>query len=104
MEKVKPNLEATGSSTRTMASLEDALRMVESSEVIGLDLETTGLDPYEAALRLVQVSNGSETYVIDAWTNVEVGKLFEALAPKTVVAHNAKFEWSWVYHRYRITL
>ena len=79
--------------------------MVEASELVALDLETTGLDPHEAALRLVQVSNGNETYVIDAWSDhVRVEELFEVLARKTVIAHNAKFEWSWVYHLYGIEL
>jgi ribonuclease D len=96
-------LDTTSSSTNP--SLNDALRMVEASELVALDLETTGLDPHEAALRLVQVSNGNETYVIDAWSDhVRVEELFEVLARKTVIAHNAKFEWSWVYHLYGIEL
>jgi DNA polymerase I len=79
--------------------------MIAASDLVALDLETTGLNPHEAALRLVQVSNGNETYVIDAWSDdVRVEELFEALARKTVIAHNAKFEWSWVYHLYGIEL
>src|SRR5215210_1139764 len=79
--------------------------MIEASDLVALDLETTGLDPHEAALRLVQVSNGSETYVIDTWSDaVHVERVFEALTKKTVIAHNAKFEWSWVYHLYGVEL
>jgi DNA polymerase-1 len=85
--------------------IETVLRMIETSDLVALDLETTGLDPHEAALRLVQISNGPETYVIDSWSDeVPVERIFEALAMKSVIAHNAKFEWSWVYHLYGIEL
>ena len=85
--------------------VKDVLAMIEGAEFIALDIETTGLDPHEHALRLVQLSTGAETYVIDSWSDsVPVEEIFEALAPKTVLAHNAKFEWSWVYHLYGIDL
>jgi len=98
-------LEATGISRKTDAVVEEVLKMIEGAEHVALDIETTGLDPHEHALRLLQISTGQETYVIDSWSdNVQVERVFEALAKKTVLAHNAKFEWSWVYCLYGIEL
>ena len=98
-------MEATGISRKTDAVVEEVLKMIEGAEHVALDIETTGLDPHEHALRLLQISTGQETYVIDSWSdNVQVERVFEALAKKTVLAHNAKFEWSWVYCLYGIEL
>jgi len=79
--------------------------LVEASKIVGLDIETTGLNPRKDKIRLVQVSDGDKTYIVDAF-KVNVGPLIEALAarPEKVIAHGAKFEWSFVYHHYGIAL
>ncbi len=56
-------MEATGISRKTDAVVEEVLKMIEGAEHVALDIETTGLDPHEHALRLLQISTGQETYV-----------------------------------------
>ncbi len=78
-------------------------------EYLGFDTETTELDPYEGNIRLVQLSNGKNTFVIDLKpfadrgdlrTSQELAPLRELLAaPKPIkIAHNAKFDAKWVRH------
>jgi DNA polymerase I-like protein with 3'-5' exonuclease and polymerase domains len=95
----------SNTSTKSKAKLADALALVEASKIVGLDIETTGLNPRKDKIRLVQVSDGDKTYIVDAF-KVNVGPLIEALAarPEKVIAHGAKFEWSFVYHHYGIAL
>jgi DNA polymerase I-like protein with 3'-5' exonuclease and polymerase domains/intein/homing endonuclease len=80
-----------------------------SEEYLGFDTETTELDPYEGNIRLVQLSNGKSTYVIDLKpfatrgdlrTMEELALLRELLAaPKPIkIAHNAKFDAKWIRH------
>jgi DNA polymerase I len=79
--------------------------MVENGEVVALDLETTGLDPRGADIRLVQVSDGEQIYVIDLFKR-DAGFLFEALGRDDliVLAHGGDFEWRFVYHHFGVAL
>ena len=74
---------------------------------IGFDTETTELDPYRGDIRLVQLSNGRATQVIDLKPFRENGGLRDNpdLAPlrnllanpaQIKIAHNAKFDAKWV--------
>src|SRR2546423_8944504 len=83
---------------------------------LGFDVETTDLEPYRGELRLVQLSNGRNTKVVDvrafgggewtvesgqpAKTNPDLQPLRDLLASKKQVkiAHNAKFDTKWVRH------
>lgn len=80
-----------------------------TEEYLGFDTETTELDPYDGNLRLVQFSNGKNTYVIDLKpfadkgdikTMPELAPLRDLLtAPKPIkIAHNAKFDVKWICH------
>ncbi|MBP7474236.1 MAG: hypothetical protein KA810_03170 [Pyrinomonadaceae bacterium] len=100
----------------------DELRNVRT---LGFDVETTDLDPYRGNLRLVQLSDGRNTKVVDLrafagghWSVAsgqpgeisETAKALRANAdleplrvlltnPKiTKIAHNAKFDTKWVRH------
>lgn len=80
----------------------DAAGVVESAKrlgvgtAIGLDTETTGLDPHTARLRLIQAAVPGEVFIYDCFRlDAEaLGPLFELLAaPSPVkIAHNAKFD------------
>jgi DNA polymerase I len=94
------------------SSLLQTSRLFSSDEYIGLDTETTDLDPYKGKLRLIQLSNGRETRIIDLnyfdenavfndlRSNEKLAPLRDLIsASKPVkVVHNAKFDAKWIYH------
>ncbi|MGE3467181.1 MAG: DNA polymerase [Pyrinomonadaceae bacterium] len=92
----------------------DELRNVRS---LGFDVETTELDPYAGELRLVQLSDGRNTKVIDLRgfgsqpgdvpasvtalrANPDLAPLRDLLSStkQTKIAHNAKFDTKWARH------
>lgn len=92
---------------RDAEGVKKACAALANEPYLGFDTETTELDPYKGDLRLVQLSSGRETYVIDMLpfrTNGGVAN-HEDLAPlrallqnpaNVKVAHNAKFDAKWV--------
>ncbi len=90
-------------------SLSAACSELSNKEYLGFDVETTELDPYRGELRLVQLSDGRSTKVIDLRgfgtgdslrNSPGLAPLRDLLAsPKTTkIAHNAKFDTKWVRH------
>ena len=105
-------------------SLRTACEELKGAEFLGFDVETTDLDPYRGELRLVQLSDGENTKVIDLrgfgsgqWTvgsgqsgvsesvkelreNPDLAPLRELLSStkQVKIAHNAKFDTKWVRH------
>ena len=97
-------------------ALKKACDELKSAPFLGFDVETTELDPYRGELRLVQLSDGKNTKVIDLrsfgsgqWTvdsgqplrdNTELAPLRDLLSStrQTKIAHNAKFDTKWVRH------
>ncbi len=97
--------------------LRQACGDLKNAQSLGFDVETTELDPYRGYLRLVQLSDGRETKVIDLkafageWrspaenaaelrANADLAPLRDLLASDKVtkIAHNAKFDTKWVRH------
>lgn len=69
---------------------------IDNSALIGLDLETTGLDPRTDRIRLISLScetTGEDriTYLVDA-DEVDPSPLWDGLAEKELVIHNAAFD------------
>src|SRR5215213_3409705 len=85
--------------------VERAARMVENASVVALDLETTGLDPRTADIRLVQVSDGEKIFVLDAFRR-DVRPVARALAREdlTVLADGGDFEWRFLDHRFGLAV
>lgn len=90
-------------------SLKKACEELSGDKALGFDVETTALDPYKGDLRLVQLSDGHNTKVIDLRpfsergdlrTSAELQPLRDLLASKTQtkIAHNAKFDTKWARH------
>ena len=92
-------------------SLKKACGELANDRFLGFDVETTELDPYKGDLRLVQLSNGQNTKVIDLkpFSGTDSGSLREnpdlqplrdllASTKQTKIAHNAKFDTKWVRH------
>src|SRR5207248_1019983 len=67
---------------------------VAGSSLVGLDLETTGLDPRAGRVRLVSLATdsgaGTCTYLVDA-DAVDPAQLFGALDGARLVGHNLAF-------------
>ena len=90
-------------------TLKKACEDLQKEDYLGFDTETTALDPYDGTLRLVQLSTGRDTKVIDLKpfgergdlkTSAELAPLRALLnAPKPIkIAHNAKFDAKWILH------
>src|SRR6186713_1665823 len=90
-------------------ALRKACDELKGEPYLGFDVETTDLDPYKGDLRLVQLSNGKNTKVIDLKPFREKGDLRSSAELKPLrdllasnkqakIAHNAKFDTKWVRH------
>src|ERR1043166_5646887 len=93
---------------RTGDELRRAVDDLSTRQVIGLDTETTDLDPYLARLRLIQLASPDGVYLIDLnhFGNAD-WKQADALAPlrrllaaarPIKIAHNAKFDAKFLKH------
>jgi DNA polymerase I-like protein with 3'-5' exonuclease and polymerase domains len=91
-----------------------AVEDLSSRQAIGLDTETTDLDPYLARLRLIQLASPDGVFIVDLnhFTNGEI-KQGETLAPlrqllsaprPIKIAHNAKFDAKFIKHNLGVDL
>jgi DNA polymerase I len=62
--------------------------------MIAIDIETTSLDPRDGRIRLVQMSNGANSGVLDAF-ELDPTPFVQRAAAGELVAHNAAFEELW---------
>src|SRR6266850_4309508 len=87
---------------------------LSAKQAIGLDTETTELDPYLGRLRLVQLASADNVYIVDlnAFHDDDFSKS-EALeplrqllaAPRPIkIAHNAKFDAKFIKHNFGVDL
>ena len=92
----------------TAEQLNRAIEELSKQHAVGLDTETTELDPYNARLRLIQLATPPGVYIIDvnAFENGDVkrsdvlsplGQLLSSLRP-IKIAHNAKFDAKFIKH------
>lgn len=81
----------------TAAALEAPLAAWQVAPVLGLDIETTSLDPRQGAILLVQLSDGQETLVV-RWSEATRRPLCEFLGAYagTFAIQHAKFEYQWL--------
>jgi DNA polymerase-1 len=87
--------------------LRHAVERLSNRQAVGLDTETTELDPYTGRLRLIQLASPDDVYIVDLNRFSGDPKLSEDLAPlrqllKTPrpikIAHNAKFDAKFLKH------
>ena len=93
---------------RAEDELRRAVESLSAQPAIGLDTETTDLDPYNARLRLIQLATPEGVHVIDmdAFANgsFATNETFTSLrrlleAPRPIkIAHNAKFDAKFIKH------
>lgn len=86
--------------------LEEVANAIAASDVVGVDTETTGLDPHTAKIRLLQIGTGDKIYVIDLFKTGTMGPVKEALASEKVIKilQNAKFDQKFLKHHYDLEL
>ena len=93
---------------KTADELRRAVEQLSSRTAIGVDTETTDLDPYLARLRLIQLATSDGVFIVDVnqFANEDL-KHGEALAPlrrlltaprPIKIAHNAKFDAKFLKH------
>ena len=99
---------------KTAEDLRKAIEILTTQPVIGLDTETTELDPFTSRLRLIQLATPDRVYIFDFdhLTNGDAAKS-EALAPlrrileaprPIKIAHNAKFDAKFIKHNLGVDL
>src|SRR5213594_2375140 len=99
---------------KTAEELRAAVESLSSRIAIGLDTETTELDPYNARLRLIQLATPQGVYIIDvnAFANRDMrqSETLEPLrqllaAPRPIkIAHNSKFDAKFIKHNLGVDL
>jgi len=93
---------------KTADELRQAIESLSNEPAVGLDTETTDLDPFTSRLRLIQLAARECVFIIDlnAFPNGDFAKN-EALAPlkrlleaprPIKIAHNAKFDAKFIKH------
>ena len=99
---------------RTADELRKAIETLATQPVVGLDTETTELDPFTSRLRLIQLATTDRVFIIDFdhFANGDSAKS-EALAPlrrllaaarPIKIAHNAKFDAKFIKHNLGVDL
>lgn len=93
---------------KTEDALRKAIESISTHQVVGLDTETTELDPYQGRLRLIQLAtpDGVHIFDLDAFSSSDLRNA-SALAPlrnllsaprPIKIAHNAKFDAKFIKH------
>jgi DNA polymerase I-like protein with 3'-5' exonuclease and polymerase domains len=79
--------------------------MLARETVVGIDTETTGLDPYSAELLLLQIATADKVYVVDCKRIPPLALKPFLENPRVLkVAQNAKFEYEMLRQQTGITL
>jgi DNA polymerase-1 len=81
---------------KSPAELQSVTVALDNGKIVGLDLETTGLDPRSDRVRILAMSTdtidgGRFAYLVDCFA-VDPSPLWEILAEKDLVIHNAAFD------------
>jgi DNA polymerase-1 len=81
---------------RDPAALQAVAAALDNAAWVGLDTETTGLDPRADRVRLLQlavdtIDGGTFTYLVDCFA-VDPSRLWNVLAGKELAIHNAAFD------------
>jgi DNA polymerase I-like protein with 3'-5' exonuclease and polymerase domains len=96
------------STHRLVADADELARVakaVEEAEAVGLDIETTDLNPRDGKLRLLQLATLEETFVVDAFKTPDLSPLKGVLEDGPVkVGHNLKFDYAFLCAQHGICL
>src|SRR6185369_5745344 len=91
--------------------LRKAIETLSTQPVVGLDTETTDLDPFTARLRLLQLATTDRVFIVDFdhFANGDSDALAPLrhllAAPRPIkIAHNAKFDAKFIKHNLGVDL
>ena len=94
--------------------LRKAIETIATQPVVGLDTETTELDPFTSRLRLIQLATPERIFIVDfdhfANGNAAQSEALDPLrrllaAPRPIkIAHNAKFDAKFIKHNLGVDL
>jgi DNA polymerase I-like protein with 3'-5' exonuclease and polymerase domains len=83
------------------------IKDINLTPIIGLDLETSGLDANKEQALVLAISTASETFVLELgrYTLEEIKNLLESIKRlNLVIAHNANFDVKFLYTNYGVLL
>jgi len=84
----------------TATKADEALSVLEKYPVIGIDVESTGLDPYIDTLLLLQIGNETKSFIFDAreldLKSIPRLKALLENKKKVKLLHNAKFDYKFI--------
>jgi DNA polymerase-1 len=85
----------------TEPEIRKMLNLFSNVPAVGFDIETTAIDPRHGVIRLMQFSDGKNTFIIDCF-KLENPQLLKLLNPflsnpkPRKIVHNSKFEHRWI--------
>jgi DNA polymerase-1 len=92
---------------KTSDELRKAIEILATQPVVGLDTETTELDPYTSRLRLIQLATPDRVYIVDFDHFANGNRKAKRSRPCAVclkrrrpikIAHNSKFDAKFIKH------
>lgn len=75
----------------------ESLKYLETLDIIAVDTETMGMDPFTCKLVSLQLGDNDKQFVIDTDT-VDIKLYKNLLENKTLIFHNAKFDLRFLYY------
>ena len=77
---------------RERAAMERLIQRIDNAERVALDTEADSLHNYFEKVCLVQLSLGSEHYLVDPLAGLDLNGLSEALADKPLILHGGDYD------------
>lgn len=78
----------------SLQEIGDFLKDLSKTECVGLDIETSGLDPHTCRLYSLQLNLGENQYFFDLLHFDKLNYLMQLLENKLIIGHNLKFDLS----------
>jgi DNA polymerase I len=101
-------MEERVSTYRLVTDAEDLASVAETlqnAEIIGVDIETTALNPRDGRMRLLQFATAQETFVVDVFGVKDLSLLKGVLEGGPVKAlHNSKFDMAFLWAEHGVSL
>lgn len=66
--------------------------------ILSIDSETEGLNPREAYIRLLVISDSIDTWIFDTKEIIDISPIFPTLHHKTLVGHNLLFDMGFLWY------